>query len=752
MTDNSFSLRSEARPIEYWKHHKRAQESINFIIRVIKAAADRVKESEGISGDLSIDTNRASRICFVSGEPGSGKSTLYLTLRAMLTKKENFYSEGYPPNEKNLGNLQGVVKLLDPLDLEVAGDEGENLLAAVLVRLFRKLEPPSSSINSKKNCEDAIKELEELATDIGIAWEGNLQARAGALDPDTYSGEVMRTQSARLRVNERLRDALAKIAKEECYGCTEETLFVLPVDDLYLNPGASLQLLRLLRMISIPRLFFLIMGDINTVEALFIEKSLADWTGVAGNILFVNRPDRLNEALTRARELRARYLRKLLPPGQRTTIEAMDWYEALNLEVGHSEDSENTNEILEEILVKVKLDQTKVELDQSNKANPKFNSLLSFLISPSLPIFEKTQMQTEKEKRNQIAKKDKDADKKFLEELALNRKELRKYRSAYTAVQILDATPREMMDFAATLREVIRSNKNRAEEPIEEKIPKLLWSLRDIVNLVREEHSFLNEDQQKILERVLPTRVYFPEDISFKMNYLCLKQVARNWKSGNKKKFQIRNHRSWDLGVTQNENHINEQATEDPFAKLPPRPAAWFILLHDIAWEWSHDSIDQNLVKKLCQELDALPCPPENTEPFNASLGWAFWLDKDTYKHFPMPEFETFRDLDRFLYVWSRGIDRLAEHENIELDNIFSLWALAGWTILADVYEDFAKNGDNWFKNFEDITDTPSEKLFKKFKEKLQEKQVDFEYPLYQDTENKISSWLKKAGWNKPTK
>src|SRR5436305_9366064 len=167
----------------------------------------------------------------------------------------------------------------------------------------------------------------------------------------------MRTQRARLRVNERLSKALNELANHKCYDCDSKTLFVLPVDDFYLKPDASLQLLRLLRMISIPRLFFLVMGDINTVEALFIEKSLADWKKVAGTGLFTERSDRLDEALTRARELRARYLRKLLPPGQRAEIEAMDWHEALDFEVGRPESNTTAAEILEEILVKVKLDQ-----------------------------------------------------------------------------------------------------------------------------------------------------------------------------------------------------------------------------------------------------------------------------------------------------------------------------------------------------------------------------------------------------------
>lgn len=183
MTNSNNYLRPEARAVPYWKHHVRAQKALDFIIRALTEAADKAKESKKEVHD--VDPNRASRIVFISGEPGSGKSTLYLTLKAMLGPESKKFRDGSEPDLRELENI----RWLDTLDLEVVGDEGENLLAAVLVRIFRKLEESNS--NSKK-CEEAIKKLEELATDIGIAWDGNLMARAGALDPDTFSMEVMR--------------------------------------------------------------------------------------------------------------------------------------------------------------------------------------------------------------------------------------------------------------------------------------------------------------------------------------------------------------------------------------------------------------------------------------------------------------------------------------------------------------------------------------------------------------------------------
>jgi hypothetical protein len=728
-------LRQEARPIPYWQHHKRAKEALDFIIKGLDAAINSLDAVKVDKDKSSVDTNRASRIIFVSGEPGSGKSSLYLTLKEMLSsppKEEYRVGKTVPDALKN-------VRWLDALDLEVASEEGENLLAAVLVRLIKELtrEDRVSNTIYSQPCDDAIKKLEELATDIGIAWEGNLRARGGALDPDTYSEEVMRAQRARLGINDRLKDALNELAKSRCYGCDEKTLFLLPVDDLYLKPDVSLQLLRLLRMISIPRLFFLIMGDITTVEALFIEKSLADWTEVAGTRLFASRSERLDSAITRARELRARYLRKLLPPLQRAEIEPMDWHEALDFETGRPGDSDDT---IEELLANVNLDR------QLGKKEEDVN-LLKFLISPPLPD-KKKERADERVKRIERAKSGKDA-----EEESGKEGDLKAVRSAYTALQILDATPREMMDLGAALREA------KVKKPADEVTPPppLLTIVRDIVNIVRDEQNFLSEKEQKVLEGVLPTRHYgYSEDIIFEMDRLSLCPSPRSWSPKlESQRIWVRGHHSWNLTINEknledskneknledsknarteqeenksrDENRCTEQAAKNPYAKLPPRPAAWFVLLHDLAWRWKHNSINENLVKKLCESLNdwrlrdnGITSPPDvNTgsqskpkprftieqkispdrdkypEPSDWFVGWAVYSpDGSTYEHFPMPDFETFRDLDRFLFIWSRGLKALSNcyEDKDKVGKLFELWELAGRTIFLDIRKDRSKN------------------------------------------------------------
>ena len=342
VNNQNFALRPEAGPVPHILLTESQKIVLQKIVAALSEAQKLAENSQSQESADEFDPDRVSRLFFVSGEPGSGKSTLYLTLRDVLGGKRvshrsqpkyvlsEKYRKQYEKKYKDLAGLMGSINWLEQIDLEVAGEDGENLLAAVLVRISRALGNDRGV--GKQACRQAMEQLEELANDIGIAWDGNLQARASRLDPSSYSQEVMRVQRARLGTNQRLRDALETLSLEECYGCSPNTLFVLPIDDFYLKPGVSLDLLRLLRMISIPRLFFLIMGEEKNMEALFFEKALADWTDVAGPKIFGSLDTRRkNEVLSRAREMSARYFRKLLPAGQRETIRTLTWSEALSL-------------------------------------------------------------------------------------------------------------------------------------------------------------------------------------------------------------------------------------------------------------------------------------------------------------------------------------------------------------------------------------------------------------------------------------
>ena len=585
MNDSANALRPEASPLPL-EHLNRSQKRVMKAIAVaLEEAVVQAEKSDGLNyHDSMIDLNRVSRLFFVSGQPGTGKSSLYLTLRAILSTKVQLgksYKE-YETAIPELVRLRGATVWLEPIDLEVAGDTGENLLAAVLVRIFDALDD-SSGLQSKP-CQGAMDQLNDLANDIGIAWDGNLLARAPSLDPQSYSQEVMISQRARLGTNRRLYKALHAILKNNCYGCRDEKLFILPIDDFYLKPAASLELLRLLRMISIPNLFFLIMGDIKTMEALFYEKALADWTAVAGPRVFASLDDqKQDEVLSRVREMRARYLRKLLPTAQRSIIEWSEWDEALRYRPSVAEPSSDAPTL--STLLKAVCIESMVGTAQLP------NNLLDRLVGPSIAEFTTIGNSQELEDASEQSpnlKVNGDS----------NGKRVKKLQEAYSALLVLDATPREIADLWMRLREL------QQRQDIEtDNIPAYLQIIVDSVLFAIEEQDFLTEKQQDSVRYAFPKS--HRDDLIIKTHKFELVPKCSPVLHDDDDKVILQTHLDWELGVG---NDVSNYSAIIP-KYLPPRPAAWIILMHDLAWNWRPNSLTHNLVTGLIEKVQCTARP-----------------------------------------------------------------------------------------------------------------------------------------------
>ncbi len=699
MPDNHYTLRPEAGPVRRRSLNRSQFEALRKTVAALsEAVKDAADSSRSSDVDHATETDRVSRLFFVSGQPGSGKSSLYVTLRALLGKDRRHddirqeYCER-PPTIP-FSALKGKIRWLEPLDLEVAVDDGENLLAAVLVRIAEAID--HSSPSASKDCRDAMEQLEELANDIGIAWDGNLKARAGSLDPDSYSQETMRAQRTRLQTNSRLRTALDALLKNECYALAGEELFVLPIDDFYLKPKASLELLRLLRMISVPRLFFLIMGDIKTVEALFFEMALADWTAVAGPQVFATLRERTKqEVLPRVREMRARYLRKLIPAGQRAIIDWTEWDEGLRFSPPPATWGSGRAESLCKLLSTIRW---------RNRPDEQECNLLDYLVSPLL---------------------DKDALCETTGDLALpklddgNRNMVNRFREAYSGLQVLDATPRELLDLWMCLP------KPGTSEEVCAKAAQTDCGgdshLRMVVErtlVAIEEQDFLTEEDQEILRFVFPTSSR--DDLQLRSNRLGLKQKTGPWRGNSNQDVLVRPHRDWRLGILgpkpqgskcrNRENSHEPQETrgqdvqhdENGKSHLPPRVAAWIILLHDLAWNRGCDSVLlENLVQRLRKEIRDHSNSIESTRELGTMQpGWAWYRDKgkDHWVHFPLPEVDTFRELDRFLAIWSYKPGTERREPPVDPKAAVQKWAMAAWITKEgseNLYEEYVKSQDD---------------------------------------------------------
>ena len=653
VSEHRFALRPEAGPVLPGSLTDGQDKAFQKIVTALNEARELVADAkDGQNKKALIDSGRRSRIFFVSGEPGSGKSSLYLTLSDILggDKLSQIAREQYKEKYPSLGRLDTVIRWLEPIDLEVTGDDGENLLASVLVRISGALEKRTRGADSEA-CRDAIDKLDSLANDIGIAWDGNLSTRASSLDPASYSQEVMIAQRARLDINKRFRDALGTLCTEKCFGCTGETLFVLPIDDFYLKPAVSLELLRLLRMISIPRLFFLIMGELKAMEALFQEKALADWTAVAGPQIFGSLgKQRRQETLSRSREMSRRYFRKLLPVGQRAILDVMSVDEALKYKPTGVDFFNQLSTLLSNIRIRWK-DRPE---DESN--------LYKFLEFPETS-----------ESRIQSQTCDKGSS--------------HRHNYEYFARGIFEAPLREMMDLWICFDRLVKQQlKDSEKKGPPEDTPQYMVEIFDIVLQSIEEQDFLTEDRQELLRSAFPTsyRAHPVRTDMFSMKANVSRRLRRTCKS-----LFLRKHFGWRTHVVdKNTGGSGVKA----FSHLPPRPTAWIILLHDLSVNQDQEerSITNNLVHDIGGTLRTSLCG----DPGFDDLGWAWYRTsagkkkKDSesgmvceseWRHFPLPEeLDTFRQLDRLLSVWNHELSNW-NTESVTPNESADIWIHACW-------------------------------------------------------------------------
>lgn len=188
-----------------------------------------------------------------------------------------------------------------------------------------------------------VERLKRLQTDVAVSWEGNLQQRAGHMDANAFAAEVRRAEHVRLKLNERLVEVLDGFADQSFTpNLTDRSdLFVLPVDDFDLNPPRCLELLELLRTLSVPRLFFVVLGDVAVAEVMCGLQIAGDMAKVAGRTwgdAFL--PAHPHEIQSLIANVSGNILRKLLPPGQRVHLGPAKIEEALKFRpVGSQSDT-----------------------------------------------------------------------------------------------------------------------------------------------------------------------------------------------------------------------------------------------------------------------------------------------------------------------------------------------------------------------------------------------------------------------------
>ena len=356
-------LRPEARPVNYSKLDASQRHAFRRVVGMLAGALQeigtanerkRTTAGQGLrSSPAWLDHDRASRMAFVYGDRGTGKSTVLMSLIKLCSPVEERRQEEEPgaempaPTRNSLSTLRGRVVWLEPIDMARA-PKSANLLAAILARIEYAVGPfvfpatterggrgagrePLGVLGRYPEGLDPLLTLQRLQTGVAIAWEGNLSEHGGHLDPDSYAVEVMRTERERMTFNVKLSEALDALAAVVPGSGAGGPIFVVALDDVDLNPLRCLETLKLLDLLSVPRVFTIVLGDMDMVEIVLNLKHSGDFSALVGHRARLNplsMPDR--DIAAAVGRLSANAMRKLLPPAQRIRLRSMTRADALN--------------------------------------------------------------------------------------------------------------------------------------------------------------------------------------------------------------------------------------------------------------------------------------------------------------------------------------------------------------------------------------------------------------------------------------
>lgn len=297
MTNDEFRLRPEARSVPTSDLAPDQLRAFEALVDLLHAASRDLPNSgewhrDALATD-AFDEARTSRVIFLGGDRGSGKTTVARTLLSELGHRgQPRYGSPFdrapasgadadPDQERTrklqdleqkVGAIRSKVILLEPLGMENAPAE-TNILAALLSRIERCLFPDLSqedvaTTTGQPHRHQAVLELLRLQTDVAIAWNGNLSSRKGQLDPDNYAMEELRVERVRLQLRDRFTTVLRRTARDSL-DHPNPAMFLLVVDDVDLNPGQILDLVDRLRMVGVAELVVLLVGDMQVLETVF---------------------------------------------------------------------------------------------------------------------------------------------------------------------------------------------------------------------------------------------------------------------------------------------------------------------------------------------------------------------------------------------------------------------------------------------------------------------------------------------------
>lgn len=327
-------LRPEADKLAHTSLSETQCEALTQLIELLMSALDSSSKKS---------TNKVSRLAFLDGEKGAGKSSLLMTIEDWVKSgKADYKKTANKPayeslqktceqltqklNRKNSEDPRNTIHWLSPLILDPM-PPGANLLGAILARIAIKLRKLTHQNLNYIGRLDASAEGKGLArfedfqaTAIRMI-EGNLVEHSSRMDPDNFAVHVRELESEKVSLADDLNAVI-----NQCLGPENQSILVLVIDDLDLRPSKAVEVLKLANMLSIPRLFFIFVGSIREMDQVLYY----DVQGEFRDLLHDSNSETETEEIEAvANEISSSLIRKLVPQAQQISIKDMSVPESL---------------------------------------------------------------------------------------------------------------------------------------------------------------------------------------------------------------------------------------------------------------------------------------------------------------------------------------------------------------------------------------------------------------------------------------
>ena len=649
-------LRPEARPLTWSRLSSSQREAFTSIAGLIFSAINELPMKQGNyqgesaqSSRMAMDSHRSNNVVMLSGKRGTGKTSLFLSIRNVLnparsrTDREKFgLVESIKfPLKSHLNEMSQRLVWLETLDLEPLPHRS-SLFAAIIARIEDAVREEHGAWPNfdtwaagerQTGVEKAIQEFDRLANDVSFGWDdGVTGTNHSFVEPEIYARDARRAERSRLSLRARLDHVLNLFAVHvQWKNNVTNPLFILPIDDFDLNPKKCLELLRLLRGIGNSRLFPLILGDVDVARLVLDLKMQGELEGVLNGGKLTK--EQSHELQREAKGLSTEAIRKLLPPHQRLYLKTLSLKEALDFQPAPEDAAEKASDTLA-VLMK-----STIELSAN---------------------------QLRKNQREELFALD-----------ANNQQWPRSLVARYSGVFALQGTVRELTDRWLGLARIQYAQSTRSDfagsntfditsvpDPLFELFWKELFACwRGEERLPDEWRRELKEDDVESLGRFPP----FSMEVSTKTSRLKMQSVDYP-------PIQIEVRRFERLYIETESETGNSRsefgATGSQATELSRKATSSFILVHDLL---------QNSPLLL---IEKPPVVPSMTKARLLNVNWSL-VNEELEVQWIAPTFTAFIDYEKFAAWWNSVADRVcapsAEFQYASLEPLALLWLLAGF-------------------------------------------------------------------------